>query len=162
MLAYYGALVGSWRGPFELRITRPQGLARLAPLDRIGMRAFDWVRRTGTPEVRTSVRVEAGRVLHTMRVLHHGVTLFESEELIADGKLTGTLRMPPDPRRRPIHGTVVVHGDAADYDLVWLGVPVEQHAVWDRAADTVTLTQRTPFSEGTQVLHRVARGGPAS
>lgn len=162
MLAYYGALVGNWRGTFDLRVTRPHALSRLAPLDRIGMRAFAWIRRTGAPEVQTSVRIEAGRVLHTMRVEHLGVALFESEELIFDGRLTGTLRMPPDPRRRPLHGTVVVAGDSARYELVWLGVPVQQHAVWDRAADTVTLTQHTPFSEGTQVLRRVPRARPSA
>lgn len=155
MFAYYGSLVGRWRGSFELRITDRDGLRRLVALDRIAMRAFTVLRRLGTPILETSVALDGERVLHTTRVRLLGGVVFDSEESIERGRLVGALRMPPDPRRRPIHGAVVVEGDSARYDLVWLGVPLLQKAVFDRARDTVTITQETPFSFGTQVLRRV-------
>lgn len=155
MLAYYGSLVGRWRGSFELRITDPDGLRGLAGPDRIAMRAFAMLRRLGTPFLETSVALDGERVLHTTRVRLLGGVVFDSAESIHGGRLVGSLRMPPDPRRRPIRGAVVVEGDSARYDLVWLGVPLLQRAVFDRARDTVTITQETQFSFGTQVLRRI-------
>lgn len=167
--AYFRAVEGRWRTHLELRLTDRTRLGVLAPLGRasiLSLAAFE--RLVGAPVLETSVEVRAHDVVHTTRVSKWGVTLFSSVEyLTPDGQLRGTQRTWPLYRARPLGGKVVVTGDSAEYDLVWLGVPMAQHATFDRGsagggtrladrvADTVTLRQETAFSQGTQVLRRV-------
>lgn len=164
---YYRAVEGRWHGPVDFRITDFEALATspLRPIDRLGVR---FVASLGTLGIRTRVWPDPhlgwALVHHSTRVDRWGLPLMASRESIAIDELTGQAMMNVVLRTAPFwwpasisrDGAVRVaeDGNSARYELLWLGAPMQQHAVHDPHAGTVTLTQTTSFSHSRQVLRR--------
>lgn len=150
---YYGACVGRWRAPLQLRVTDGAELRRsgLGLVDRLSLRLLAaWPRWLATVWMETSIAIEAsGVVVHTTMVRWLGLPLQQSIE---------QFKIEPDGASITIsggmqgNGRVREDGASAEYELRWLGASIRQTT--QRTADHVTVHVEGPGFRGVQELDR--------
>ncbi len=163
---YFERMTGRWAGTlaFSLHDRRALAEAPLTALDRARIRLMAATGPLlGAGTMRTSVTHEAGKVLHTTRVLQRGITVLSSEETIhlsGDGRsftLRGEYRVFGSSRARSFGeagGEVDEDAEGARYRLDWLGCPLDQRTRID--GDGLRVVQRTSFSTSEVLLRRVS------
>jgi hypothetical protein len=151
--AYYGAVIGAWRGAVRLRLTDPHALARsgLTPLNRLSVRILaGWPAWLPPVELATTVAIRfPDHVVHTSTFQWLGLPIRRSEEhfhldpdgnsLTVDGDMTGSGRIDDSSTR-------------AAYALRWLGIEVAQTT--DRRENEVHVHQVGPGFSGEILLVR--------
>lgn len=165
---YYRGLVGSWRGLFHLQITDAVAMRKsAAPLFvRLGLLLVAFFPRLGLFWMETLLApddVEPGVYVHTTRVSRFGFTTYSTSErltLAPGGRALAMVGETSAPLARPARyeatATVAEDASGATYTIPWLGEELTQRT--RIVPEGLELTQETPWSRATVLLHRVGPG----
>lgn len=162
---YFKAKEGHWEGTFAFSLTHPEKLKSLPWLSQYVFRALDLSNRSlFQPQFSTTLdygsRSQHQEVIHTTRLSHRNITLFQSTEVItlAEDGLHFTMkgRQRIGPRwggaisTWQAHGAVASDKDSACYYIPWLGTQLEQQT--HMTPQGLEIVQTTPVSQARILL----------
>jgi len=154
---YYRSLEGRWAGTLTLRMTAWRALRGHPLATKVTMVS---ARLVSPVRMATTLEARGASFVHTTRVTKWGFLLYATEETIEVTDGGRALRMVGEqrPRLGPLEryeaaGEVDPSATRATYRIPWLGVELVQRT--RVVAEGLELTQETPWSRSSVLLHRV-------